>query len=254
MGNHYDTLEVRQNSSQEEIKQSYHRLAKEHHPDKNPSPQAAERMKQINEAYQVLSDPAQRARYDASFFSRQEDNIYDRWYSGHTEGFGAGRYEAAGPEGDTRSTYARAGYEAPRSRVVYESAHIFSFEHLLSSAVVGFAFGIAIATTFIFFGISPDAQYGLAALVIFAMIASFIPPFVNVLLLRKALNDRAEAGLCGSAALAWALPTSVVIGGLVRVSDTAAAVTCCMMPFVCVIAGWLIGGFIGKMAFDIMQG
>jgi molecular chaperone DnaJ len=44
MANHYDILGVSRESSQEEIKQAYHRLAMEYHPDKNPSPRAAETM------------------------------------------------------------------------------------------------------------------------------------------------------------------------------------------------------------------
>jgi molecular chaperone DnaJ len=52
-------------ASQEEIKQAFRRLAREHHPDvKQHDPQADERFKEINEAYQVLGDPERRAQYD----------------------------------------------------------------------------------------------------------------------------------------------------------------------------------------------
>jgi uncharacterized membrane protein YsdA (DUF1294 family) len=64
---YYAILGVPRNATPEEIKEAYWRLAKEYHPDKNPSPEAEERFKLINEAYQVLSDPAKRAEYDALY-------------------------------------------------------------------------------------------------------------------------------------------------------------------------------------------
>lgn len=63
---YYDILGVKRNSSQEEIKKAYKRLAFEYHPDRNPgNPTAEERFKNINEAYQVLSNPDKRAQYDS---------------------------------------------------------------------------------------------------------------------------------------------------------------------------------------------
>jgi uncharacterized membrane protein YsdA (DUF1294 family) len=64
---YYAILGVPRNATPEEIKEVYRRLAKEYHPDKNPSPEAEERFKLINEAYQVLSDPAKKAEYDALY-------------------------------------------------------------------------------------------------------------------------------------------------------------------------------------------
>ena len=64
---YYEILGVQKNSSDEEIKKSYRRLAREHHPDmvKESDKVAAEkRFKEINEAYQVLSDPQKRKMYD----------------------------------------------------------------------------------------------------------------------------------------------------------------------------------------------
>src|SRR5687768_8077648 len=58
----YSTLGVSKASTPEEIKKAYRRLAHEHHPDKGKGD--PEKFKQINEAYQVLSDPDKRARYD----------------------------------------------------------------------------------------------------------------------------------------------------------------------------------------------
>jgi len=61
---YYDVLGVSRNASLEEIKKAYRKLALEWHPDRNKSSQAEERFKEINEAYEVLSDPGKKAAYD----------------------------------------------------------------------------------------------------------------------------------------------------------------------------------------------
>jgi molecular chaperone DnaJ len=62
---YYQILNVPRDASLEEIKAAYRRLAREYHPDvRKDDPQAEERFKEINEAYQVLSDPQKRAEYD----------------------------------------------------------------------------------------------------------------------------------------------------------------------------------------------
>jgi molecular chaperone DnaJ len=65
MRDYYDVLGVDRNASADEIKRAFRRLAREHHPDvKQNDPQADERFKAINEAYQVLGNPQRRAQYD----------------------------------------------------------------------------------------------------------------------------------------------------------------------------------------------
>jgi len=61
---YYKILGVAKGSSQEEIRSKFRRLALEYHPDRNKEPDAQEKFKEINEAYQVLSDPNKRAEYD----------------------------------------------------------------------------------------------------------------------------------------------------------------------------------------------
>ncbi len=61
---YYDILGVGKNASIEEIKKAYRKLALEWHPDRNKSPQATEKFKEINEAYEVLSNPQKRQAYD----------------------------------------------------------------------------------------------------------------------------------------------------------------------------------------------
>src|SRR5919197_1334747 len=62
---YYSTLVVAKTASEKEIKQAYRKLARKHHPDVNPGDKAAEaKFKEINEAYEVLGDPAKRKKYD----------------------------------------------------------------------------------------------------------------------------------------------------------------------------------------------
>ncbi len=62
---YYQTLGVDRNATEKEIKRAFRRLARQHHPDVNPSdPQSEERFKEINEAYEVLSDSEKRRKYD----------------------------------------------------------------------------------------------------------------------------------------------------------------------------------------------
>jgi DnaJ-class molecular chaperone len=62
--NYYEELGTKRDASDQEIKAAYRKMAFEYHPDRNKNPEAAERMKAVNEAYAVLSDPAKRGQYD----------------------------------------------------------------------------------------------------------------------------------------------------------------------------------------------
>ena len=65
MRNPYDVLGVARKATADEIKAAFRRLAAQHHPDRNPDDEEAQdRFKEINHAYQVLSDPQKRAAYD----------------------------------------------------------------------------------------------------------------------------------------------------------------------------------------------
>lgn len=77
----YDVLGVRKEASKDDIKAAYRRLALQFHPDRNKSPEAEERFKEISEAYAVLSDDDKRKQYDAYgkegvYQKYGEENIY----------------------------------------------------------------------------------------------------------------------------------------------------------------------------------
>ncbi|MCS6801883.1 MAG: molecular chaperone DnaJ [Chloroflexota bacterium] len=61
---YYEVLGVRRDATEEEIKKAFRRLAFQYHPDRNPSPDAEAKFKEVNEAYEVLSNSQKRAAYD----------------------------------------------------------------------------------------------------------------------------------------------------------------------------------------------
>ncbi|MEQ8464088.1 molecular chaperone DnaJ [Coleofasciculus sp. E1-EBD-02] len=64
MPDYYETLGVSRDADKEEIKRAYRRLARKYHPDVNKEQGAEERFKEINRAYEILSEPEMKARYD----------------------------------------------------------------------------------------------------------------------------------------------------------------------------------------------
>src|SRR5215472_10240888 len=105
----YQLLGVARDASQDDIQRAYRKLARQYHPDVNADPAAEERFKDVSEAYDVLSDPQTRRRYDAfgpDFRQVPPDVDPDAFRRGRaTAGAAAGSGRAGGggfsfPQGD----------------------------------------------------------------------------------------------------------------------------------------------------------
>ncbi|CAI2167682.1 18445_t:CDS:2 [Funneliformis geosporum] len=85
---YYEILGVSEDASESEIKKAYRNLAKQYHPDKNlGNKEGEEKMKEINEAYEVLSDPQKRQNYDLYGSDRSSAQGFDTsGFSGRTAG------------------------------------------------------------------------------------------------------------------------------------------------------------------------
>ncbi|MCL7452971.1 MAG: J domain-containing protein [Anaerolineae bacterium] len=90
---YYKILGVERDASEKDIKKAFRKLARQHHPDVNPGdPKAEERFKEINEAYEVLSDPDKRSKYD------RLGSDWQQWQrSGAPGDFDWGRWSTGGP-------------------------------------------------------------------------------------------------------------------------------------------------------------
>src|SRR5262245_47379612 len=102
MANPYETLGVARNASQDDIRKAYRKAAKETHPDLNPGkPEAEDRFKEINAAYDIIGDADKRKRYDAGEIDetgaeRQPERHFYREYA---EAAPNTRYSRSGPRG-----------------------------------------------------------------------------------------------------------------------------------------------------------
>lgn len=112
---YYKALGVARDANQEEIRRAYRKLAREYHPDLNRESDAEERFKEVGEAYEVLSDPDKRERYDrlgAQWRAREEtpgnnfEDFFDR------QGFG----------GDVRVEFGEGGFSEFFERVFGDAA------------------------------------------------------------------------------------------------------------------------------------
>jgi len=121
LSDYYEVLGVSQNATTEEIKKAYRKLARELHPDINPDPQAQEKFKAVTHAYDVLSDPQEREKYDR----------------GGDQGFGLG---------DIFDTFFGGGPRGPKSRAQRGQDALLRVDLDLKEAIFGASKTMTITT------------------------------------------------------------------------------------------------------------
>jgi molecular chaperone DnaJ len=109
---YYEILGVNRNADKEELKRAYRRLARKYHPDVNKEAGAEDRFKEINRAYEVLSDPELKTRYDrfgeagvaggagpgfSTDFGDSFADIFESFFSGFSGGMGTQARKRTGP-------------------------------------------------------------------------------------------------------------------------------------------------------------
>ncbi len=109
----YETLEITENASADEIKKAYRKLARKYHPDVNKDPQAEEKFKEINAAYEVLSNPEKKQQYDQhgdSMFGGQNFHDFARGQGSNVDLDEILRQMFGGGAGFGRSGFSQGGF------------------------------------------------------------------------------------------------------------------------------------------------
>ncbi|EDX53753.1 molecular chaperone DnaJ [Ureaplasma urealyticum] len=122
---YYEVLGVSKSASSEEIKTAFRKLAKEHHPDRNKSADDTV-FKEINEAYEVLSDPKKRAQYDQFGHDGPQGFAGAGGFSGFSDGFGGVDFDI----NDIFGSFFKNGASSRSSSSQYETYDIHLRLHL----------------------------------------------------------------------------------------------------------------------------
>ncbi|KDE42937.1 molecular chaperone DnaJ [Metamycoplasma hyosynoviae] len=102
---YYEVLGISKTASEKDIKTAYRKLAMEYHPDRNKAPDAEEKFKEVSEAYEILSDPEKRQKYDKyghnafnqNSFSGSAEDIFESFFKDFSFG---GDFEGGDPFAD----------------------------------------------------------------------------------------------------------------------------------------------------------
>ncbi|MDD2433402.1 MAG: molecular chaperone DnaJ [Clostridia bacterium] len=123
---YYEVLGVDKNASEVEIKKAFRKLARQYHPDVNPdNKEAEEKFKEINEAYEVLSEPEKRQRYDQFGHAGTDPNGFGGFGGfGGFEGFGGGTAGDFGGFGDIFEMFFGGGTASARKRGPQQGADL----------------------------------------------------------------------------------------------------------------------------------
>ena len=149
----YTVLGIPRDANQRQVRQAYRRLAKRHHPDLNPDSDAIEQMRRVNQAWETLSTPGLRARYDADT-ARQTAGSTGHWSA-------APRYGSA--TGPPAQRWSSAGVSQPRP-YAYPKPSEEDWPGWLA-VVVTVVIALA-AFAALFAGIVPFPLFGVAVLVL----------------------------------------------------------------------------------------
>lgn len=109
----YETLEINEKATADEIKKAYRKLARKYHPDVNKDPQAEEKFKEINAAYEVLSNPEKKQQYDQygdSMFGGQNFHDFARNQGSNVDLDEILRQMFGGGSGFGRSGFSQGGF------------------------------------------------------------------------------------------------------------------------------------------------
>jgi len=142
----YDLLGVSTDATPDEIKRAYRKLARELHPDTNPDPAATERFKEINRAYETLSDPERRQRYDMfgdqpggqagfdPFGGSGLGDIFDAFFGGGGGNPFGGR---RGPSGPPRGADLEVALDLEFTEAVFGASHELTVRVPVTCATCG---------------------------------------------------------------------------------------------------------------------
>lgn len=106
---YYEVLGVDKNATQDQIKSAYRKLAKQYHPDLNKSPDAPEKFKEVQEAYEILGDEQKRKTYDQFGHAAFDNNGANGFQNGGFNGFNQGAFGDFDDLGDIFSQFFGGG-------------------------------------------------------------------------------------------------------------------------------------------------